>query len=156
MNWSNIFQKLSLLFSKKQASQKPVVSLPEGDGKQDGRVVFTLTTALVVVSGLAVYFWYQATDSMELDQAQNQNQTEAKKLVTEISKFLILPENEEPTIATVSDPEILKDQPFFFKAQKGDKVLIYSKSKKAILYNPATKKVVEVAPISFGSSTLPQ
>ena len=58
-------------------------------------------------------------------------------------------------MATVSDPEKLKDQPFFAKAQKGDKVLIYSNSQKAILYSPTEDKIVEVAPIN-SSAGVPQ
>jgi hypothetical protein len=61
---------------------------------------------------------------------------------------MVLPADETPTIATVSDPEKLKDQPFFANAKKGDKVLIFSNSAKAILYSPTEDKIVEVAPIN--------
>ena len=55
-------------------------------------------------------------------------------------------------MATVSDLEKLKDQPFFAKAKIGDKVLIYTDAKKAILYDPVNDKIVEVAPINIGNS----
>lgn len=150
MKWLNI-RKLNL-FSKKQINLESVVNLPGYPSKQSRRMLITLALALVVVSGLAFYFWYQNGGITEIEQARNQNQTEAQKLVAEISQFLILPEGEQPTVATVSDLEALKGQPFFANAQKGNKVLIYTKAKKAILYDPVAKKIVEVAPINLGNS----
>ena len=64
--------------------------------------------------------------------------------------MIVLPEDEIPTVATVSDPEKLKEQPFFSDAKKGDKVLIYANAKKAILYDPMANKIVTVAPINIG------
>jgi hypothetical protein len=65
-------------------------------------------------------------------------------LVAEVGKLMALP-NEEPTIATVSDADKLTDQEFFKKAQDDDKVLIFPKAQKAILYRPSTKQIIEVA-----------
>lgn len=78
-------------------------------------------------------------------------QTEAADLVAEIGKLIVLPSDETPTVATVTDLEPLRDQPFFANAKIGDKVLIYSNAKKAILYDPIAKKIVEVAPINIGT-----
>jgi hypothetical protein len=53
-------------------------------------------------------------------------------------------------VATVSDPEILKNKNFFIDAKKGDKVLIYYSARKAILYDPVVKKIVNIAPVNIG------
>jgi hypothetical protein len=71
--------------------------------------------------------------------------------MTKISKLMVLPANETPTVATVSDPEALKDQAFFANAQKGDKVLIYAQAKKAILYSTTLNKIIDVAPLNIGT-----
>ena len=110
-------------------------------------IVVILFVALIGVSGLAGYLWYSGHNLKNI--VQGQDQTEAQKLVSQISKFLILPTDEEPTVATVSDPEVLKDQPFFAGAKLGYKVLIYAKAKKAILYDPVVNKIVNVAPINL-------
>lgn len=70
-------------------------------------------------------------------------------LLERIGKLMSLPADEMPTIATVIDKEKLKDQTFFKNAQNGDKVLVYTKAQKAILYRPNDNKIIEVMPISF-------
>ncbi|OGE09991.1 hypothetical protein A3A60_03905 [Candidatus Curtissbacteria bacterium RIFCSPLOWO2_01_FULL_42_26] len=77
---------------------------------------------------------------------------EVDKLVSDVSKLMDLPSDEKPTIATVRDPQKVKDQPFFEKAQENDKVLIYNNAKLAILYRPQTNKILNVAPINIGAS----
>ena len=72
-------------------------------------------------------------------------QKETKALTDRIGSFMELPLDEQPTLATVTDQEKLKGQNFFTHAQNGDKLLVYPKAKKAILYRPSTKKVIEVS-----------
>ena len=110
-----------------------------------------LVVAVVLTGGLSYYFY--AEYSTLKANPNKLAQEETNNLVAQIAKLIVLPEGETPTLATVSDPEKLKDQPFFAKAQKGDKVLIYTNAKKAILYNPENNKIVEVAPINIGQPT---
>ena len=100
--------------------------------------------------GMSLYYYRQYT---ALYQTSPQSaQDEAKKLVAEVGRLIILPTDEQPTVATVADPAQLKDQLFFANAKTGDKVLIYTNAKKAILYNPTEGKIVEVAPVSIGEA----
>lgn len=71
-------------------------------------------------------------------------------IINKVSRLIVLPEGETPTIATVADPSKLKGQAFFANAKVGDKVLIYPNSKKAILYDPNQDIIVEVAPVNIG------
>lgn len=118
-------------------------------------MIKTLIVALFVLvigaSGVAYYFFDQ-TQKLKIAPQDNARH-EAESLVEEVGKLIILPEGETPTIATVSDPERLKDQPFFAKAKAGDKVLLYSQAKKAYLYDPVAKKLLEVAPLNIGTDT---
>lgn len=106
----------------------------------------------VLVSGLAYYFYAQAAKPKD---AQKVALEEAQKLVAAVSKLMVLPDGELPIVATVADPSKLSDQPFFAKAKKGDKVLIYNSARKAILYDPQSNKIIDVAPLSIGSKASP-
>lgn len=112
--------------------------------------IFVVLVGVVVLSSVTAVYFYNEYSGLK----QNSNkvtQDEVKKLVAQVGKLIVLPEGEVPTLATVSDPEKLKGQPFFAKAKTGDKVLIYANAKKAILYNPESNKIVEVAPINIGN-----
>ncbi len=108
-----------------------------------------LPIVAIVALALAGYFYSQIR-SLKQD-PQVVAQKEVAELVAKVGKLLILPTGETPTLATVSDPEALKDQPFFTSAQKGDKVLIYAQAKKAILYSVTLNKIIDVAPLNIGT-----
>jgi hypothetical protein len=76
-------------------------------------------------------------------------------IVARVGKIMLLPENETPTLAGVSDPSVLGDQAFFKNAKTGDVVLMYATSRRAILYDPVANKIIEVAPITDATSTQP-
>lgn len=76
------------------------------------------------------------------------NAREVSDISAKLSRLMVLPTDETPTLATVSDPEKLKNQSFFANAKTGFKVLVYAKAQKAILFDPYINKIVEVAPIN--------
>lgn len=101
---------------------------------------------LLVSFAFGGYFYYQYRKL-----ATNQNskaEKETKDLLAKVAEIYLIPTGEEPTIATVSDPEKLKNQSFFSSSQKGDKVLIFTQAGKAVLYRPSIDKIIEVSPIN--------
>lgn len=76
-------------------------------------------------------------------------QQEEDALVAKVRAIIDLPEEERPTVATVSDVDKLQDQQFFAKAIEGDKLLVYNDSKKAVLYRPSENRVVEVGNLNI-------
>jgi hypothetical protein len=70
--------------------------------------------------------------------------SETDQLIAEVGALYDLPKNETPVIYEVTDKASLKD-PFFASAENGDKALLYQTSKKAILYRPSTKKLINVS-----------
>lgn len=114
-------------------------------------VLPVLALALVGVSGAALYFYQQA--NVPKQDPTVAAQQEVATTVAKVGKLIALPEGEVPTVATVSDPEKLRDQPFFAKAKAGDKVLLYTNAKMVYLYDPVLNKILEVAPVNAGTMT---
>ena len=112
-------------------------------------VILGVVTALSI--GVSVYLFVQVRQLKQNPQAQAAQEADA--LVAKVGMLMVLPSDEKPTIATVADPSKLKDQAFFLHAVAGDKVLIYTSAKKAILYSPTENKIVEVAPINLGNGS---
>ena len=104
--------------------------------------VHVLVILLVAAIGSAGYFYNQLRELRKTPDAVAQ--ADLKETVARVSRLIRLPDGETPVLATVSDPEKLKDQPFFAKARAGDKVLVYSKAQKAYLYDPEADILIDV------------
>lgn len=115
----------------------------------DWRLSSALVILLLASSGTAYYFYSKTVTTPAEQQAAAR--AESKALVAQIGQLIVLPNNEEPTVATVSNVEVLKSQPFFANAKNGDRVLIYANARKAVLFDPVSNKIVEVAPIVIGN-----
>jgi hypothetical protein len=103
---------------------------------------------LIIILFLLVFIGWKHfyPDKVKVDM-MDEAERERVEVLVKVGAHIVLPKDEVPTLATVSDPEQLKKYPFFTNAEKGDKVLIYSLAKKAILYRPSGDKIVEIAPI---------
>ena len=122
--------------------------------KKFGPAILLALIVVAGVSGVAAFSFYQQLQEIKAN-PQSVVQEEADALIARVAKLIVLPEGEAPTIATVQDPEVLKEQPFFANAKRGDKVLIYTNAKKAILYDPVNNRIVEVAPVNIGTPQAP-
>lgn len=78
--------------------------------------------------------------------------TEAE-LIERVGKLMLLPTDETPTLAKVSDLSALEGQVFFKNASLGNIVLMYPQSLRAILYDPIKNKIIEVGPITTTSTS---
>ena len=107
---------------------------------------------LAIGVGSTVYFIKMKPELLGLSVSQAQAQADSDKLVSEVSLLIALPTDEKPTIATVSDITKVQDQPFFKSAKNGDKVLIYTNAKKAILYRPGEKRIIEVGAVNINNN----
>jgi len=108
-----------------------------------------LVVFAVAAFTVAFYFYWQNRDLKNPERAAAR---ETMELVAAIGKVMILPEGETPTVATVTDPEKLRDQVFFANAKAGDKVLLYTNARRAVLYDPVQNKIIEVAPLNIEDS----
>lgn len=111
-------------------------------------------TSILLVAGLSVSTGLLYRELNTLKHPEVTQERELAKIIAEIGKTVYLPTDEQPTLATVSDPEKLKDQPFFVRAEVGDKVLVYPTSRKAILWRPSTKKIIEISGLNISDSAV--
>lgn len=116
----------------------------------------TVTPLIIVITVIILgggFYLYQSQKNQVEDNPQVALLSETAKIVEEVGKLTELPTGENPTITTITDVSQLQDQPFFKNAKNGDKVLIYINAQKAILYNPLTKKVTDIAFINIGTAS---
>ena len=142
--------------SKTAAASRPTpVVKPRSRSRRRRRQlpITLLVIVLAAAAGFFAYKYHQANQKAEM--LANPKQAAAQQvddLVAKVGKLVVLPTGEKPTVATVTDISKLQGQAFFQPAQNGDKVLIYTQAKKAILYRPSQNKVIEIAPLNIGSS----
>lgn len=133
--------------------------MSETEAKKSVLPKLLLPILLLVIVGLSGGLYYQTNrlTKVQGDLAKLKSdpsivaKEETKSLVDQVSKLAVLPTGEEPTVATVTDVDKLKDQPIFAKAQNGDKLLIYAGAGKAFLYRPNDNKLVDVIPVNTSS-----
>jgi hypothetical protein len=123
---------------------------PETDALRKKAVTLFPLVLSVVLLGATGYLYYQNQKyALSPVAEQVKAQEEAQKLAAAAGKLILLPKDETPTIATVTDVDKLKDQEFFTHAKNGDKVLIYPTSKLALIFDPKANLILNVGPIDF-------
>jgi len=110
-----------------------------GLGKNKKTLIAVIAVLLIIPAAVGIVSRLQVKNEPSVLAANDVN-----GLIEEVGKFMTLP-NETPTVATVSDVSKLANQEFFSEAENGDKVIIFPKAQKAILYRPSSKKIIEVA-----------
>ncbi len=128
-----------------------VISLRRRFGTQ--AVIAVLVLALGVVSYL--YITEKKTDvrggisPAAFDLSPDKMDTEVSvEVLRAVSELMILPEEQDPIIATVADAERLqKEQAFYQYAENGDVLLVFPKSRQAVIYRPNVHKIVNVGPL---------
>ncbi len=109
-------------------------------------------------SGAGIYYYVQYQTL--LTRSNDPNAT-VKDLIAKVGKLIDLPTGEQPTVATVTNPDLIKSQPFFAKAKKGDRVILYPNARLAILFDETANKIMNFGTInsgtpSAGTETAPQ
>jgi hypothetical protein len=118
-------------------------------------IVIAFVFALIGIGGVGIYQYRKVQaelSSLKTNPSGPLTDERQRELISEVSSRIMLPADERPTVAVVSDINRLKDQQFFSAGQNGDVVLIYMNARKAVLYRPAEKKIIEVAPVNLNDN----
>lgn len=124
---------------------RPVVKRPSRSQrikrlvKKNQQLLIIILALLVVV--VAIYW---AVTQQHAGSGQNN----LNDVVSKVGKLILLPKDENPTLATVEDKTKLKDKFLAANAENGDRVLIYAKNHLVIIYRPSINKIAAVGAVS--------
>lgn len=120
--------------------------------KKGGFLKYLLLVVSYIIVGIAVW-QIQAKVQMDPARQQARAEQEIKSVVNKVANLMLLPSDETPQVAAISDAESLaKTQAFFANAKNDDQILIYLKEQKAIIYRPSENKIINVGPIVTDNS----
>ncbi len=111
-------------------------------------VILILLAVAGSTAGIYYYFQYKT-----LVARTNDPNIAVRDLLAKVGKLIDLPTGEQPTVATVQNPDLIKSQPFFAKAKKDDRVILYPNARLAILYDEQANKIINFGTINVGSAT---
>lgn len=117
-----------------------------------GKILTIFLVLLLLLSLSATAFYYYKYQTLKSNPTRV-TEAETQRLVDDVGKLIELPTEEYPTIATVENKDKLKDQPFFTNTENGDKILIYTRAKKAIIYRASSNRIINVGPILISTDT---
>ena len=128
-----------------------------GEMKKSNKVLWIITIVIALAGISTAVFLYMENQRIKTDPSVLTEATkkaadeEARSLKAKVAKLMQLPSDEDPVVATVSDKEKLKDQPFFKEAENGDRILIFTEAKKAVIYREKDNRLINVGPIAVTS-----
>ncbi len=140
----NVDVKATSTEAKKSTTKRAKIKKPPFNWK-----VIVVMVVLVLALGAAFYFWNEArtAKSSTPEAVAAKNQEESDRVVSSLSLVLYTESEDQPTVARIEDPEVLRaaNKDFYKNAQAGDYLVLYPN--RAIIYRESENLVVNVAPI---------
>ena len=112
-----------------------------------------ITVLVVSLIGVVVLQAVQMHRMRSPDFAADQARADAAALVREVERVMLLPD-EEATVATVQDASRLRGQDFFRDTENGDRVLIFTEARRAVIWRPGENRVINSGPIVISSQAI--
>ncbi len=147
-------------FKRVDVTTKPKVPSPttEKKVKKPGKKrrlpkasTIIITVLLFALAGGGYYFYSKYSETKQevekLSTVQGQqelNKSQTEQLLSEMRSIIVLPAGEDPVVATITDINQLKKNEFYKDAQDGDRVIVFATAKKAYIYRPSTRTIVNV------------
>jgi hypothetical protein len=125
------------------------------------KIAYLLAFILFAGAACSAYYFYaqyqktrQELSSLK-SKVQTNSQSDYTKIVDAVGKLMELPQS-TPTVSIIKDIASFKGQPFFDQAKNDDVLLIYSDTKKAILYRPSSNKIIDITTVNISNSAAGQ
>jgi hypothetical protein len=116
-----------------------------------------LGLVVVVLVGVGVWWAFSAQSGGSLANLSSNatvklTDAQVKEVISRISKFMVVPTDETPSVVVLRDVQSLQaQQPFYNGAKDGDILVLYSN--RAIIYDADANKLVAVGPIQRNDAT---
>ncbi len=119
--------------------------------------VLVVIVLIVVALSASFIIWQNVQDSRDQspDAVAARNEEESTKIVTKVSLILFTESEDEPTVARIDDPDVLRqaNAEFYKNAEEGDYLILYPQ--RAIIYREGENIIINVAPIINSSQITP-
>jgi len=116
-------------------------------------LILIITLVIIMIGGLAYYFLRPNSTYVNNQGGVNNEQlsdNQIQKMLTELGDNILLPKEDEPYVAVITDIEVLvAEQPFYSGAENGDYLIIYPKTARAITYSLKRDQIINVGPVEF-------
>ncbi|MFH0830712.1 MAG: hypothetical protein V1895_01475 [Parcubacteria group bacterium] len=112
-----------------------------------------IVAAIVVLLAAAIgYLLWQNYQLRSPEGQQRATERANQSLIQEVSSKILLPSDQTPTIATITNVDELRkvNENFYKEAQNGDQILFYST--RAVIYRKGDGKIINVAPVTLNPS----
>jgi hypothetical protein len=136
-----------------EVSDVKKTKIPESGKQRSPLLIAGIIVTVIIVIGIGLYYYLQYQHEQKLlKNPVLASEIIQESVVSRVGKLTQLPTDEKPAIAKVTDITKLKNQPFFQNAKNGDFVLVYSKDKRIILYDPNSNKIIQSVTYQANSS----
>lgn len=130
---------------------------PQANKRQKRNRVKKIIIFIVILGLFALLFSFVFKKKDEKPtQEDAMSEKEVSVLTEELSKFMVVPD-EEPLIFTISDVDFLvKEQKFFQNASNGDILFVFPEAEKAVVYSPKRERIINAGPVNFNGASMGQ
>lgn len=122
---------------------------PSAHAPRPSKRLFTRRWVMLVIGGLILVAIVSSVVIL-LPSKPGPNLDDVWTIQDRVARHFVLPQGEDPALATVTDKSLLKT-PFLQQANNGDKLLIYQKAQRVIIYRPSLDRIIDIGPVSIAS-----
>lgn len=106
------------------------------DRRTKKRLAVTVTlVVLIIVAVVSGLYWWKENSA---------TQSELQTVKAKVGRLYLLPKDETPALVSVVDASKLSSSYLKQYAKTGDKLLLYQKQGKVIIYRPSIDKIVDI------------
>ncbi len=118
------------------------------------KTVMTWIAVAIILAAIAyVYSGKYYSKQIPNTATSTFTQDQQNQILASVSKLIMLPDDETPSLAVINDAKsFASDFPFGKDAVNGDILLYYAKNQQAIIYSPSRNIIVNKGPVFVQNS----